>query len=112
MTWFTLPGEWSGEAELLKHARLVPLLPSFQDLAAGDTIHRQTVDDYRLAGRRRRSQRAGVRPGCMPAKRDPVAFDHLILHRETEIGECAQESSHELLPRTDSADWLRNAGYV
>src|SRR6476620_7157404 len=105
MTWFTLPGEWSGEAELLKHARLVPLLPSFQNFAIGDTIECQAVYHDRLARWRRCSERTSMRPGCTPAERDPVPVDDLIFHREVEVGERAQKSCDQLLPRTQSAEW-------
>lgn len=43
----------SGEAELLKHERLVPLLPSFSHLAVGHTIQYETVEHDLHAGRRR-----------------------------------------------------------
>jgi hypothetical protein len=37
-------------------------------------------------------------------------LNQLILDREVDIGKSLQDARNELLPRTDSAEWLGNAG--
>ena len=53
-----------------------------------------------------------MRSRCTPPERYPVTLDQLIFDREVEVGEGTQEPRHELLPRTDAAEWLGDAGDV
>src|SRR5215216_7307208 len=72
----------SGEAELLKHERLVPLLPSFSHLPVDHTIEYETIEHDRLSRRRRGSERPGMRSRCAPPERHPIPLDQLVFDRE------------------------------
>src|SRR5687768_10845249 len=98
-------GWLSSEAELLEHEGLVPLLPALPHLTLRHVVQDEAVELHRLAGRGRSAQRPGMRTRGAPPERHPIPLDQLILHREVEVGESAQEPRHELLPRADPAEW-------
>src|SRR5687768_13694747 len=102
----------SGEAELLEHEGLIPLLPAFLHPAALHPVNDEAVDRDWLARRRRRTQRPRMCPSCAPPERYPVPLYELIFDREVNIGECAQQPRHPLLERTDPAKGFCHTGDV
>jgi hypothetical protein len=100
----------SRKSEPLEHKRVIELLPSLVHLPADDPVDDQSVDHHSLARRRGRANGTSVSPGSAPTKGHQIVLNQLILDREVEIANGPQEARGELLPRTDSAEWLRNAG--
>src|SRR5687768_16531354 len=81
----------SGEAELLEHQGLIPLLPALLHSTVRHSVEDQAVKPDRPAGRRCRTERSGMRPAGSPAKRHAVALDQLFLDRQVEVGKGAQQ---------------------
>ena len=102
----------SRETELLEHECLVPLLPALAHLAVLDVIDDEPVDCHGLPGRWRRAERSGVRAHGVPPERHAVSLNELLLDAELDVGQSREQSSHQLLPRTQSAKWSGDAGNV
>ena len=79
----------SGEAELLEHQRLVPLLPALLHPAVRHAIHDETIERDRLARRRRGTEWSRMSAARPPPERHAVALDQLILDRQVQVGKCA-----------------------
>src|SRR5687767_7896272 len=102
------PSSRSSKAKLLEHERLIELLPAFLHLSADYPIDDQPVDGNSLAGRRRWAKWPIMRPSGVPAERDQVTLNQLILDGEMQIGKGLQQGGNELLPRTDTTEGFNN----
>src|SRR4029079_12570064 len=97
---------------MLKHERLVHLLPALLDPSAHHPVDDQPLDRHTPPRRRSRTERPRLRSAGAPTKRDRVAVDELILDRDVKIGKGQQEARDELLPRTDASERFWSASDV
>lgn len=70
-------GSRSGQTELLKHDRLIELLPAFAHLPTDRSIDDQPIDRHFSSGRRDGTEGPGVRPGGPPAECCRVTLDQV-----------------------------------
>src|ERR1700716_3200442 len=85
-----------GSAQLDQQAQLIPIVPAFSDLAAGETLDADAVHTDVLASGRCIQKCSGVGHRCRPTRNDLVVLLDGVMNLDVNIGECAPKTTHKL----------------